>query len=235
MISKHLLYKGAGFLVILFIMQAFSIHESTDECDVLLDRINESYAGECKKGLAHGDGLAIGRDRYEGEFKKGYPDGYGVCLYENKSKYEGYWSKGLIDGKGTMYLTSPDKKDSVLTGYWKRGNYIGEYDKLHNVNFTQNVSKVKFKYVSDKKNRVEVRLQRGGNRISSVTYFDLTSATGASIRLVQYGGIFDDLEFPFEGKVRYTVPTILGGSQVTGRVEFQVLKPGHWVCTIESL
>lgn len=40
------------------------------ECKVLLPALSGSYEGGCRKGLADGDGVAIGTDTYKGSFKK---------------------------------------------------------------------------------------------------------------------------------------------------------------------
>jgi len=47
------------------------------ECKVLLPGLAGTYTGECKKGLADGEGVALGTDSYRGSFRKGLPDGEG--------------------------------------------------------------------------------------------------------------------------------------------------------------
>ena len=41
-------------------------------------------------------------DYYEGEWKKGQPDGFGKMIYANGNVYEGNWENGLPNGEGKM-------------------------------------------------------------------------------------------------------------------------------------
>ena len=88
----------------------------TADCRVMLDDIAGSYEGECHKEKAHGWGKAIGKDTYEGEFKKGYPDGKGTYTWINGDYFEGTFIKGRREGEGKMVYASVNA-DSVLTGY----------------------------------------------------------------------------------------------------------------------
>ena len=60
-----------------------------NDCRVMVDDIAGSYEGDCYKGKAHGVGKAIGKDTYEGEFKKGYPEGKGTYTWINGDYFEG--------------------------------------------------------------------------------------------------------------------------------------------------
>lgn len=67
---------------------------SQQSCKVLVPEIAEKYVGKCKKGFAHGKGLAVGIDRYEGSFKKGYPEGKGSYTWSTGEVYTGEWLQG---------------------------------------------------------------------------------------------------------------------------------------------
>ena len=45
------------------------------DCKATKAEISGTYVGGCKKGLVHGNGIAQGIDRYEGQFIKGLPSG----------------------------------------------------------------------------------------------------------------------------------------------------------------
>src|ERR1700674_1110135 len=112
-------------------------------CKVSVDSLKGQYTGNCKKGRAEGKGTAVGIDSYMGDFKNGYPDGKGKYIWKNGSWYEGFWKNGLFEGEGT--LSKIDKPDSavVLTGFWKKGKYIGKYEKPYIVYpITNNISDV---------------------------------------------------------------------------------------------
>ncbi|MEM9675360.1 MAG: hypothetical protein ACFB15_02005 [Cyclobacteriaceae bacterium] len=94
------------------------------DCRVMVHDIAGSYEGDCHKGKAHGMGKAIGKDTYEGEFKKGYPDGEGTYTWINGDYFEGTFVKGQREGEGKMVYASVNA-DSILTGYWEDDLYQG--------------------------------------------------------------------------------------------------------------
>lgn len=99
----------------------------TGSCRVMVDDIAGSYDGDCARGKAHGTGKAIGKDTYEGEFKKGYPDGFGTYTWINGDYFEGEFVKGKREGEGKMVFASVDA-DSLQTGYWEDDTYLGKQD-----------------------------------------------------------------------------------------------------------
>lgn len=99
------------------------------------DRLSGNYDGSKKKELAEGKGKAVGKDTYEGQFKKGLPDGIGIYTFGEKvtlggfvfavgDKYEGAFKKGKFEGKGK--ITFVDKEKGVLEGYFEDGKYVGK-------------------------------------------------------------------------------------------------------------
>ncbi|OUO01360.1 MORN repeat-containing protein [Bacteroides clarus] len=52
---------------------------------------------------------------YEGEWKKGVPNGLGKMIYANGNIYEGNWISGIIEGKGKMTYANGD----IYEGTWK--------------------------------------------------------------------------------------------------------------------
>ena len=52
------------------------------------------------------------RNRYEGNWKNGVRDGYGVFHYANGSKYEGYWKNNMKEGYS--FYTDENGKVSLI-------------------------------------------------------------------------------------------------------------------------
>lgn len=61
-------------------------------------------------------------DYYEGEWKKGQPNGFGKMVYANGDVYEGNWVFGKIEGEGQMIYKNRDN----YNGFWKNGEQHGE-------------------------------------------------------------------------------------------------------------
>ena len=95
------------------------------QCEVLLESISGEYEGECKKGKANGKGISKGTDTYDGQFKKGYPDGQGQYTWSNGNVFIGNFKKGLKEGEGRLVIKE-SQKDSLVIGYWSKDNYIGK-------------------------------------------------------------------------------------------------------------
>ena len=97
---------------------------SDDNCKLLLSNLSGNFEGDCKNGVAHGSGKAVGIDAYEGDFKKGLPDGKGTYSWQNGDIYVGEWKKGLQNGEG-KFKTSIDDADTVYIGMWKANDFVG--------------------------------------------------------------------------------------------------------------
>lgn len=107
--------------IIFLLGMIFSLHMfGQGECEVLVPELQGQYNGECKRGLAHGEGAAKGTETYIGNFRKGLPQGYGVYTYENGSVYIGSFKKGERDGYGLMIDMSTGSKEKHY-GLWVGG------------------------------------------------------------------------------------------------------------------
>jgi len=130
---KHTILKNVTFLLILL---TFIFYQGkTQDCKVLLEDIAGQYEGDCKKGLANGEGTAKGKDTYTGEFNKGLPHGSGKYTWQNGDIYEGEFKKGLKDGEGKLLVKLPDGEFKEQTGFWKDDEYIGEYESPYDLIF----------------------------------------------------------------------------------------------------
>ncbi len=95
-------------------------------CKVLTLTINKTYIGNCKNGLAEGQGEATGQHRYKGIFKDGKPNGSGVYYYNDTTYHAGFFQDGQKEGKGETHYMHYAKADSVIKGYWSGNVYRGK-------------------------------------------------------------------------------------------------------------
>jgi hypothetical protein len=232
--------KTALLLCSIMIYPWFSVAYSQNICKVLKPGIDSTYSGGCRQGLANGQGVASGIDRYTGEFKKGLPDGTGTYIWKTGEKYEGQWQKGLRDGTG-KYTIKYDGRDSVVTGIWERDKYIGETSiQPYVIRYRNGISRVSCIRTGEMPLRIYFKFTRGGTtseHSSPISDLILQGSSGSESSSSSFFG-FDDVIFPFEGKIKFTAPSALSSpgspSAVTLNYElnFAINQPGAWMLTI---
>jgi hypothetical protein len=116
------------FIPLIILLKAGPIHaqDSTATCTVRVFNLGVSYKGECKNGLADGQGEATGIHRYKGAFKNGMPNGYGTYYYNDSTWYAGYFLDCLKEGKGEEHFSHKGKPDSTIKGYWSGNEFRGK-------------------------------------------------------------------------------------------------------------
>lgn len=218
----------------------FSAAWSQNNCKVLKPGIDSIYAGDCKQGLANGQGVASGIDWYNGEFKKGLPEGTGTYIWKNGDKYEGEWKKGLKDGNG-KYTVVRNGRDSVVSGIWESDKFIGE-ERIapYVIQYRNGVTRVSCVRSGDQPLRIYYKFSRGGStseNTSPISDLLLQGSSGNESSSSNYFG-FDDVIFPFQGKIKFTAPSALSspGSQsavtLNYELNFVINQPGAWMVTI---
>lgn len=196
-----------------------------DECQVLLPRIAVSYNGPCKKGLADGQGEAIGADHYIGEFRKGYPDGHGTYKWQTGEIYEGEWSRGLRNGDG-RYTFKVNGRDSVLVGKWKDDKYIGIPSiPPYVVDYRNGLGRVSFVKSGDRP-YVRYVFSRG-----SVNGLLMTGSSGMENLTTSFTG-YEQVNFPFKGTLKFSAPNAWMTAMIYCELRFTINEPGAWVVTI---
>jgi hypothetical protein len=106
-----------------------SFSQDANACKVSLPNLRGIYKGECKNGLAEGNGEAQGVHRYTGTFKNGLPNGKGIYYSSETVYYSGVFQNGLKEGKGEMHYLKTGAPDSVVKGYWSGDIFRGKrYD-----------------------------------------------------------------------------------------------------------
>ena len=202
-----------------------------EKCKVLKADIAGEYSGDCKKGLANGQGISKGENTYEGKFKKGLPNGKGTMIYADGGKYEGQWKNGVRNGEG-KYVFQVDGKETIKDGIWKKGKYVGKKKvKGYKIIKKQSVSRYTIRRMGDKFNRVTIKVKNNGQALSN-----LTNITGSMGNKVEYQGytVFENINFfPFSCEMRYSVPSKLGTIYVPVEFFFEIIEPGDWIVEIQ--
>ncbi len=201
-------------------LSSFALHAQADSCQVLADSLRGTYTGDCKKGLAHGSGTAEGRDKYTGEFKKGMPDGQGSYVWKTGAYYTGSWKKGMRDGKGTWHPAGKDA--AVILGYWKKGEYIGEYETPWVIHRLPNVLNKTVLKIDNKTNTVLIKVEAGVAGKADVSKFTLMGGNymryDTRIQSVRGEIEFQHVIFPFRVRIES------GGDFV----DIEVFEAGNW-------
>jgi hypothetical protein len=220
--------KTSLILIFIIIYSTFA-YTQQNSCKVTIPAISESYTGQCKKGLAHGKGIAQGIDHFEGQFRKGMPNGTGVYTWADGTIYEGHWKNGNREGLGKMIF-----KDSVVTGYWKNDKYMGE--KLvapYKIVRSLNIVKSSFVKSKSQSNEIRIKLTRGAIENLDVVDGSLTLgySSGSEYKAYSYYGI-QNITFPLDVKVRFNAYNYLHTQVHDVDFEFTVNEPGTWDVTI---
>jgi radial spoke head protein 1 len=219
-----------GFLVLMF--AGGVTLQAQGNCKVLVPGLQGFYKGGCKHGLAHGKGMAQGKDKYTGEFRKGYPDGSGTYVWADSSVYVGHWKKGKRFGVGT-YSYKVDGHDTTIQGVWKNDKFIGKEERKPLVIVNKYVDSYEFENLGGTRGRVLIQfLQNGGynNRISNVM---VSANSGILTNRGQLIG-FDNVNFPVIVTVRYDTWNKMGTRIINCYFEFEIFEPGDWIVRLKN-
>jgi len=206
-------------------------------CKVLKKELQGTYTGDCKKGLANGNGKAVGTDTYQGHFKKGLPDGVGTYTWASGAQYKGEWRKGKQNGKGSYTLTHNDSS-IVKNGYWENGKYIGKNKPKppYVINNKRNIDNIRIIKMSDRGNQIRLRFtQNGGDAKSLVTNLLLNGSSGSTNNslLNDFVG-FENINFPFEGVLNYNIPNSFKTNNYECHLKFVINNPGSWEIILDN-
>lgn len=219
------------FLSILFIL-LFKPAYPQDSCQVLKSSISKTYTGGCKNGLAHGKGIAEGIDHYDGQFKKGLPDGKGTYTWATGEVYTGNWKEGKRHGIG-KYTYLNNGEDAVNEGQWLDDKYAGPAYNKPIVIIKDGVDRYSFKKNSNQINRVMVGIYQNGIRNSTISDLMITSSSGYDTSIGQIRG-YEGITFPVTIKIIYTTMNKLHTSNIYVRFEFEISEPGDWTVEIHN-
>lgn len=222
-----------SFLFFAFIATGFSQYN----CKVLVKNLQGQYNGKCKKGLAHGEGSAKGVDSYTGNFRKGYPNGFGVYTYKDGSNYIGKFKKGLKDGFGLLNTVTESGDVVQNYGLWMADSLIVPNDEraLFKVNKSKGINVVDPNLTRDVsiKNQVFINFQQHGAPDKSVVIQDAEISDGKRIdtkeRSLNTLVAFEDIKkFPVTIKLKYQVDKPEKLVPVDCELEIILFAAGRW-------
>lgn len=212
-------------LAVLFLSVCSIPLYSQSACRIAMDGLQGSYMGECRKGKAHGEGVAEGTlGAYEGDFLKGYPDGKGTMKYADGRVYKGDWRKGEKDGEGVMTMANGEKKE----GFWKNDEYQGKFKDPYRIHSSRGIVRASFRRIGDQDNTIELRFRQAGvNAKGKIDQLLLQNSSGSWQHTIPFTG-FENVEFPFKGRVDFHAPNQLGTQVSQNVVDFTIYEPGRW-------
>lgn len=213
------------YTLTLFILTSQAIFSQSD-CKVKLKAISSTYTGDCKKGYAHGNGSAKGKeDFYVGNFKKGLPHGFGEYTWGNGSSYKGEFNKGEMDGKGVLIKKKTDGSQEVKKGYFKSSEYIGENKYPYSVTSQREVKNVRIQEDPSKLHgdlyQITIKVKRGGTYVTPYLMVNDENGTNYS------GGIMQNVSFPCK-KIEISFKY----ENYSCRVMLDIYKKGNWTVEI---
>lgn len=203
-----------------------------ESCKVLVKEISEKYSGGCKNGLANGKGIAEGTDRYEGQFRKGYPDGNGTYTWSTGEVYSGQWKAGKRNGTGT-YTYLENGKDSVKYGRWLDDNYAGPVYAKPYVKNKEGIDRYSFQKNGGQRNRVLLNIYQNGVRNTEINNLLMSTSSGYDTNLGPSFG-YDAVTFPVTIRITYTTFNKLHTMPLNVKFEFVIYEPGDWVVDIHN-
>lgn len=215
----------------LFSFISIQLSAQTD-CKVLNPKIDSIYIGKCKKGLAHGKGIAFGIDSYEGKFNQGLPNGQGTYTWKNGDTYTGSWKLGMQHGEGTFILKMAER-DSILDGLWEDDKYVGPKPIAPRVISKVGVDRFSIKPSGGIKERVLINILQNGTRNTSISNFSMSTSNGVETELGNQVG-YDFIEFPVRIRVSYMTMNKLKTQEYQVIFEFEISEPGDWLVDIHN-
>jgi hypothetical protein len=208
----------------LLIFLSFQI-DAQKKCRVIIPDDVTIYDGKCKNGLAHGKGKAKGKDKYEGQFKKGKPHGIGTYHWQNKDYYKGHWQNGMRHGEGSMFFKSI-RPDSVLAGIWKEDAYVGKKVERPRVIRKLNLDRHSFNRMGEG-DQLTINILQNGRPNTRIQRFSIIGDSGT---LASHSApyILEGVRYPLKAKISYRTPNKMNTAEYDVSFEFEIPESGNW-------
>ncbi|PLX02683.1 MAG: hypothetical protein C0595_09815 [Marinilabiliales bacterium] len=213
------------YLLGIFIILQSSFLLAQDDCKVIVPELQGTYTGKCKKGLAHGQGKAVGKDTYEGSFKKGYPHGNGTYTWSTGETYVGRWKMGERDGEGSYHF-QVNGIDSIKDGIWENDKYKGPKIVTPKVIHKEAVLRYSFKRMSDG-NSLFFTIKSNGTVNRDLEDLSVISSSGVVYQNTNSIGV-ETINFPVIVKIKFRAWNATHTERHNVTFEFEISQPGNW-------
>jgi len=214
---QNLLKKVSVFICGLLMFNSYS--QEKHNCTVVDNENSGVYIGECKNGLAHGDGVF--------EYMNG------------KYIFQGKFKKGLKHGEGQLFSVIDGNKKLVKEGLWKKNKYVGIKSKQQKASYKVlkriNIERYSVRHVGDG-NKVKFVFMQNGNRniVQNLTMVGDSGTMFTSAYNQSLNEGFENVTFPFKCEVTYTTLNKLKYQTLTVRFEVLIMDPGIWEITLNN-
>ena len=197
-----------NFLVftLFIIITNVSFAQNNVNCKVIYQDEIGIYQGECKKGLAHGEGV--------------------FTFNDGQSVYEGKFRKGNFHGIGTLFTLIEGNKKVEKQGVWKKNEYIGDkkipaYDVKRKYNLDR--------YLVRKRgegNNIWINFFQNGSR-NNVRNLNVFVSNGVEISGSFILG-YNVIKFPVQCTINYRTTNKLKTTTYEVSFDIEINEPGEW-------
>ena len=174
-------HKVCFTLIVLFIAKIVL----GQSCFVAVDSAKGIYTGECKNGKANGKG------KYQ---------------WQNGDIYEGSWKNGWFDGFGILRRKTQPDSNKVISGFWKQGIYTGKYEKPYIIEvLTNNISELTLSKSNNEISQINITVKNNSGGSSNMDYAVIPKTILSNIQLL--GGRYEELQVDTLSRIasRYTL------------------------------
>jgi hypothetical protein len=214
---KNVFKKGFVLIYALLISKSYSQEKSN--CTVVDNENSGVYIGQCKNGLADGDGVF--------EYMNG------------KYIFQGKFKKGLKHGEGQLFSFIDGEKKLIKEGVWKNNKYKGEKSKqqkaAYKVQKRVNIERYSVRRIGDG-NSVKFTFMQNGNR-NNIENLTMTGDSGTMYSSSYNQSLnegFENIKFPFKCEVTYRTLSKLKYQTFVVRFEILLIDPGNWDITLNN-
>jgi hypothetical protein len=122
-------------------------------------------------------------------------------------------------------------RDSVISGAWKEDKYIGERPVApYVIEYRNSIGRVTCMKVGERP-YVKYKFSRNGGESNNISNLVMQGSSGSESNSASFSG-FEQVIFPFKGKVVFYAPNAFMAATLTCEVRITINEPGSWIVTM---